>query len=119
MKVRFLIYHYQAVMAAASMTNRTIETAVSRRQIFIKKCDSTTLARITIMTKPDWAAIAVAFQAGELSLRAIGAQHGVSEGAIRKMAKKHGWVRGEKTVRKKYAGTQKGTQKKQGKSAYR
>ncbi|ACY84470.1 hypothetical protein ETAE_1629 [Edwardsiella piscicida] len=37
MKVRFLIYHYQAVMAAASMTNRTIETAVSRRQIFIKK----------------------------------------------------------------------------------
>ncbi|BEH99060.1 hypothetical protein AAGU66_08695 [Edwardsiella ictaluri] len=56
------------------------------------------------MTKPDWAAIAVAFQAGELSLRAIGAQHGVSEGAIRKMAKKYGWVRGEKN------GTQKGTQ---------
>ncbi|WFO09800.1 hypothetical protein MAY76_17195 [Edwardsiella ictaluri] len=72
------------------------------------------------MTKPDWAAIAVAFQAGELSLRAIGAQHGVSEGAIRKMAKKYGWVRGEKNGTQK--GTQvrkKGTQKKQGKSAYR
>lgn len=68
------------------------------------------------MTKPDWAAIAVAFQAGELSLRAIGAQHGVSEGAIRKMAKKYGWVRGEKNGTQK--GTQvrkKGTQKKQGK----
>ena len=66
------------------------------------------------MTKPDWAAIAVAFQDGELSLRAIGAQYFVSEGAIRKMAKKHGWVRGKKnSTQKGTQGGKKGTQKKQ------
>lgn len=72
------------------------------------------------MTKPDWAAIAVAFQDGELSLRAIGAQYFVSEGAIRKMAKKHGWVRGKKTVRKKVRREAKKVRRKnRGKNAYR
>ncbi len=40
------------------------------------------------MTKPDWEVIAVALQGGEISLRAIGSQYFISEGAIRKMAKR-------------------------------
>lgn len=62
------------------------------------------------MAKPDWEAIESAYRAGVLSLRDIGAQYGVTEGAIRKKAKKLEWVRkGGTQVRKK--GTQTGTQK--------
>ncbi|WP_414162870.1 hypothetical protein ACMGGS_12140 [Superficieibacter sp. BNK-5] len=58
------------------------------------------------MAKPDWEAIETAYQAGVLSLRDIGAQYGVTEGAIRKRAKKFEWVRkGGTQVRKN--GTQK------------
>jgi len=58
------------------------------------------------MAKPDWGAIETAYQAGVLSLRDIGAQYGVTEGAIRKRAKKFEWVRkGGTQVRKN--GTQK------------
>ena len=64
----------------------------------------------------DWIAIEGAFRAGSKSLRAIGADHGVSEGAIRKRAKRGGWLRdpeGTKRERVKAVlagGTQNGTQ---------
>ena len=45
------------------------------------------------MAKPDWEAIESAYRAGFLSLRDIGEKYGVTEGAIRKRAKKLGWVR--------------------------
>lgn len=45
------------------------------------------------MATPDWEAIETAYRAGVLSLRDIGEQYGVTEGAIRKRAKKFGWVR--------------------------
>ena len=58
------------------------------------------------MATPDWEAIESAYRAGVMSLREIGAQYGVSEGAIRKQAKKLDWVRkGGTQVRK--TGTQK------------
>lgn len=58
------------------------------------------------MATPDWEAIESAYRAGALSLRDIGAQYGVTEGAIRKKAKKLEWVRKNGTqVRKN--GTQK------------
>ncbi|ORJ47979.1 hypothetical protein B2M27_23135 [Kluyvera intermedia] len=58
------------------------------------------------MATPDWEAIESAYRAGVMSLREIGAQYGVSEGAIRKKAKKLDWVRkGGTQVRK--SGTQK------------
>lgn len=58
------------------------------------------------MATPDWEAIESAYRAGVMSLRDIGAQYGVSEGAIRKKAKKLDWVRkGSTQVRKN--GTQK------------
>jgi len=56
------------------------------------------------MTTPDWEAIESAYRAGVLSLRVIGAQYGVTEGAIRKRAKNLGWERIKKN------GTQPGTQ---------
>ncbi|HBQ8756693.1 TPA: hypothetical protein L9B17_003976 [Klebsiella quasipneumoniae] len=59
------------------------------------------------MAKPDWEAIESAYRAGVLSLRDIGDQYGVTEGAIRKRAKKFDWVRKTSTqVRKN--GTQSG-----------
>lgn len=62
------------------------------------------------MAKPDWEAIETAYRAGVMSLREIGTQYGVTEGAIRKKAKKLEWVRkGGTQVRKN--GTQSGTQK--------
>ena len=62
------------------------------------------------MATPDWEAIESAYRAGVLVLRDIGEQYGVTEGAIRKRAKKFGWVRKAGTqVRKN--GTQAGTQK--------
>lgn len=62
------------------------------------------------MAKPDWEAIESAYRAGVLSLRDIGDKYGVTEGAIRKRAKKFYWVRNSGTqVRKN--GTQSGTQK--------
>ncbi len=47
------------------------------------------------MAKPDWEAIESAYRAGVLSLRDIGEKYGVTEGAIRKRAKKLGWARSE------------------------
>lgn len=62
------------------------------------------------MATPDWEAIESAYRAGALSLRDIGDKYGVTEGAIRKRAKKFDWVRKASTqVRKN--GTQSGTQK--------
>ncbi|MCU6671485.1 hypothetical protein M8013_22450 [Enterobacteriaceae bacterium H4N4] len=45
------------------------------------------------MTKPDWEAIESAYRAGVMSLREIASQHGISEGAIRKRAKRDEWSR--------------------------
>lgn len=60
------------------------------------------------MAKPDWEAIETAYRAGIMSLREIGTLYGVTEGAIRKKAKKLEWVRKNGTqVRKN--GTQKNT----------
>ncbi len=43
--------------------------------------------------QPDWEAIESAYRAGSLSIRTIADQHGISDAAIRKHAKKHGWER--------------------------
>ncbi len=56
------------------------------------------------MSKPDESDLERDYCAGQLSLRDMEKIHGISEGAIRKRAKKNGWVRKEKS------GTQKGTQ---------
>ena len=45
------------------------------------------------MSKPDWEAIETAYRAGMMSLREIASQHGISEGAIRKRAKRDDWSR--------------------------
>lgn len=45
------------------------------------------------MNKPDWEAIESAYRAGLLSLREIASQHNISEGAIRKRAKRDDWSR--------------------------
>ncbi|MER1635824.1 hypothetical protein KC837_11215 [Enterobacter cloacae] len=45
------------------------------------------------MSKPDWEAIETAYRAGVMSLREIASQHGISEGAIRKRAKRYDWSR--------------------------
>lgn len=42
---------------------------------------------------PDWEAIEKLYRAGVLSVRAIGELHNVTEGAIRKQAKKNAWER--------------------------
>ncbi len=42
---------------------------------------------------PDWERIEADFRAGILSLREIAGQHGITEGGIRKRAKRDGWVR--------------------------
>lgn len=42
---------------------------------------------------PDWEAIERDYRAGVLTLRAIAAAHGITEGAIRKRAKRDGWSR--------------------------
>ncbi|HCS1549970.1 TPA: hypothetical protein OQM59_004263 [Shigella flexneri] len=59
------------------------------------------------MAKPDWEAIESAYRAGVLSLRDIGEKYGVTEGAIRKRAKKLDWARSGGTQVCKN-GTQKG-----------
>ncbi len=43
--------------------------------------------------KPDWAVIEADFRAGLKSLRHMGSEHGITEGAIRKRAKKDEWSR--------------------------
>lgn len=65
---------------------------------------------------PDWLIIETEYRAGIRSLRDIASDQGISEGAIRKRAKKSGWVRdATKTVRETVkahiagAGTQAGT----------
>ncbi|ELO3583123.1 hypothetical protein R6Z41_001486 [Salmonella enterica] len=45
------------------------------------------------MAKPDWEAIETAYRAGVMSLREIASYHGISEGAIRKRAKRDDWSR--------------------------
>ena len=45
------------------------------------------------MSKPGWEAIETAYRAGVMSLREIASQHGISEGAIRKRAKRDDWSR--------------------------
>lgn len=45
------------------------------------------------MRSPDWEQIENAYRAGVLSLREIAGQRGISEGAIRKRAKRDGWTR--------------------------
>ncbi|HIE1061357.1 TPA: hypothetical protein ACXJQO_002862 [Serratia marcescens] len=56
------------------------------------------------MSQPEESGLERDYCAGQLSLRDLAEIHGISEGAIRKRAKKHGWVRKGK------GGTQKGTQ---------
>lgn len=56
------------------------------------------------MSNPEENGLERDYCAGQLSLRDLAEIYGISEGAIRKRAKKHGWLRAEKK------GTQKGTQ---------
>ncbi|WP_315384749.1 hypothetical protein [Microvirgula aerodenitrificans] len=44
-------------------------------------------------TAPDWERIESDYRAGILSLREIAAEHGITEGAVRKRAKRDAWVR--------------------------
>lgn len=44
-------------------------------------------------TQADWVRIEVDYRAGIKTLRQIAAEHGITEGAIRKRAKKEGWER--------------------------
>ena len=44
-------------------------------------------------TSPDWERIEIDYSAGIKSLRQIAGEHGISEGAIRKRAKRDGWDR--------------------------
>lgn len=46
-------------------------------------------------TGVDWEAVERDYRAGQLSNRALAAEHGISESAVRKEAKKHGWIKGE------------------------
>ena len=43
--------------------------------------------------QPNWEAIRTAFEAGDTSIRKIAEKYGVTDGAIRKRAKKDGWQR--------------------------
>ncbi|EEC4901450.1 hypothetical protein G4M62_004382 [Salmonella enterica subsp. enterica] len=45
------------------------------------------------MAKPDWEAIETVYRAGVMFLREIASHHGISEGAIRKRAKRDDWSR--------------------------
>ncbi|WP_366941247.1 hypothetical protein [Gilliamella sp.] len=45
------------------------------------------------MIKPDWEAIESAYRAGLLSIREIASKNGITDGAIRKRAKKENWSR--------------------------
>lgn len=45
------------------------------------------------MALPDWEAIELAYRAGLMSLREIAGKHGISEGGIRKRAKRDDWSR--------------------------
>lgn len=47
----------------------------------------------TTTNRVDWEAVEALYRAGVLSLREIGSQHGVTEGAIRKRAKRDDWAR--------------------------
>ncbi|EIV5186955.1 terminase small subunit [Serratia marcescens] len=51
------------------------------------------------MSKPDWAAIAREYRAGQLSIRALAEKYGISDTAIRKKAKAEDWPKPDK-VRK-------------------
>ena len=51
------------------------------------------MAKAPKKTKPDWEAIEREYRAGQLSIREIGSQYGVSDTAIRKRAKAAGWTR--------------------------
>lgn len=44
-------------------------------------------------TSPDWDAIERDFRAGSRAVTSIAGEHGITEGAIRKRAKRDGWVR--------------------------
>lgn len=70
--------------------------------------------------RTDWEEIEREYRAGQISLRAIAAAHGITEGAIRKKAKAERWQRAlagkvREAVREKLlrddSGTQDGTQK--------
>ena len=45
------------------------------------------------MIKPDWEAIESTYRAGVLSIREIASKNGITDGAIRKRAKKENWSR--------------------------
>jgi transposase-like protein len=45
------------------------------------------------MIKPDWEAIESAYRAGVLSIREIASKNGITDGTIRKRAKKENWSR--------------------------
>ena len=63
--------------------------------------------------QPNWEAIRTAFEAGDASIRKIAEKYGVTDGAIRKRAKKDGWQRhgGPQIVRSTQSGTQGAYQK--------
>ncbi|WP_254305188.1 hypothetical protein [Rahnella aceris] len=64
------------------------------------------------MTNPEESGLERDYCAGQLSLRDLAEIYGISEGAIRKRAKKHGWVRsGKKGTQKSTQVRKKGTQK--------
>lgn len=65
----------------------------SYRSHYYRVGDFANQRNILKMTKPDWEAIESAYRAGLMSLREIASQHNISEGAIRKRAKRDDWSR--------------------------
>lgn len=53
------------------------------------------MARFTANKEVDWASVEAMYRAGVLSNRAIAEEHGISEGMVRKQAKKCGWIKAE------------------------
>lgn len=47
----------------------------------------------TVRTTVDWEKVEALYRVGSMSLREIGAEHTITEGAIRKRAKRDGWTR--------------------------
>ena len=48
---------------------------------------------MALRPKADWERVEAQYRVGAMSLREIAAEHGITEGAIRKRAKKDGWTR--------------------------
>ena len=80
-------------------------TPPSRKRAAPKKAPSTSKSKtpaapkkpagaaVPVKAQPDWECIELDYRAGIKTLRQIAGEHGISEGAIRKRAKRDDWAR--------------------------